>query len=81
MKQLHIESIETPEEALEPIMQEYIQLLKAHDWTYQYSDDGSAYRAGKKMSQAIQKLADTVDPDRNIYWEYSPFTRPASEVK
>lgn len=34
-----------------------IDLLRQHDWTYQYADDPSAWRKGNKSSKAIQKEA------------------------
>jgi hypothetical protein len=81
MKQLHIESIETPEEAMAPLMEQYILLLGMHDWSYQYSDDREMRIAGAEHAERIRDLANIVDPEFNIYWSYSPFARPASEAK
>jgi hypothetical protein len=80
MKQLHIESIQTPEEAIKPLMERYLQLLNSHDWSYEYSDDRSFRIAGAEHLQAIRDLAKVVDPDFDIYWEHSPFTRPSEKV-
>jgi hypothetical protein len=33
--------------------EEFIEMLKKHDWYYQYSDDGSVYRAGDRQYQLI----------------------------
>ena len=54
-------------------MDEYIAKLKAHDWTYQYSDDHSVWQRGSKESDEIRRMGDIVDPDRKIYKKYSPF--------
>lgn len=54
-------------------MDEYIAKLKAHDWTYQYSDDHSVWQRGSKEADEIRRLGDVVDPDRKLYKQYSPF--------
>jgi hypothetical protein len=33
--------------------EQFIDMLRNHDWYYQYSDDGSVYRAGDKQYQLI----------------------------
>jgi hypothetical protein len=54
-------------------MKEYLKLLKSHDWTYEYSDDHSVWQRGSKQSDAIRRLGDKVDPDRELYKKHSPF--------
>jgi hypothetical protein len=54
-------------------MDDYIAKLKAHDWTYQYSDDHSVWQRGSKEADEIRRLGDIVDPDRKLYKQYSPF--------
>jgi len=56
-----------------PEMEEYIKLLKSHDWTYDYSDDHSVWQRGSKEADAIRRLGDKVDPDRELYKKHSPF--------
>ena len=36
---------------------DYLKLLKAHDWTYQYSDDHSVWKKGTQTSQTLVSLA------------------------
>jgi len=60
-------------------MDDYIAKLKAHDWTYQYSDDHSVWQRGSKESDEIRKMGDIVDPDRKIYKKYSPFHEQIEE--
>jgi hypothetical protein len=60
-------------------MDDYIAKLKAHDWTYQYSDDHSVWQRGSAESDAIRKMGDIVDPDRKIYKKYSPFSEQIEE--
>ena len=56
-----------------PEMEEYIKLLKSHDWTYEYSDDHSVWKRGSAQADAIRRLGDKVDPDRELYKKHSPF--------
>jgi hypothetical protein len=36
-------------------LQEFEQLLKAHDWTYNYSDDHRAWDKGREQANQIDK--------------------------
>jgi len=54
-------------------MDKYIDMLKKHDWTYNYSDDHRYYVKGSEEEKAIRALGDIVDPDRKLYKQYSPF--------
>jgi len=56
-----------------PEMEEYIKMLKSHDWTYDYSDDHSVWKRGSAEAAEIRRLGDKVDPDRELYKKYSPF--------
>lgn len=35
---------------------DFIQLLKKHDWYYQYSDDPRAYRKGREERFVIERM-------------------------
>ena len=35
--------------------EDFIQLLKSHDWTYQFSDDHNVYKRGQEERDAINK--------------------------
>ena len=54
-------------------MKKYIDMLKSHDWTYQYSDDHSVWQRGSAEADEIRRLGDIVDPDRKLYKQHSPF--------
>ena len=56
-----------------PEMEEYIKMLKSHDWTYDYSDDHSVWKRGSAEAAEIRRLGDKVDPDRELYKKHSPF--------
>jgi len=51
---------------------QYIQLLKNHDWYYQYSDDHRAYTAGRESWGRIVHLQKQIDPDYTIFKQYDP---------
>lgn len=51
------------------LREHYIQLLKNHDWTYEYSDDHSQWRRGREQWAEIARLIPQVDPDRKLFNE------------
>ena len=60
-------------------MDDYIAKLKAHDWTYDYSDDHRVWQRGSKEADEIRSLGDILDPDRKLYKQYSPFYEAIQE--
>lgn len=36
---------------------EYFQMLEDHDWYYTFSDDASAYKAGKENLELLERIA------------------------
>ena len=60
-------------------MDDYIAKLKAHDWTYDYSDDHRVWSRGRDEAYEIRRLGDILDPDREIYKKYSPFHEAIDE--
>jgi len=60
------------EVVMENKMKEYVEMLKKHDWYYNYSDDHSAYMRGRKARMKILELANEVDQNREIYNQYKP---------
>ncbi len=40
----------------------YKQLLKNHDWYFEFADDGDVYRNGRKERNALVDLAREYDP-------------------
>jgi len=60
-------------------MDDYIAKLKAHDWTYDYSDDHRVWQRGSKEADEIRRLGDILDPDRKLYKQYSPFYEAIQE--
>lgn len=56
----------------------YLNLLKRHDWWFDYSDDHSVWRAGLESWDAITRLQPIVDPDFKIFNQHKP--QPAKEL-
>jgi len=56
-------------------MQDYIQKLKSHDWTYEYSDDHSVWQKGSSERSEIRRLSAILDPKREIWNKYDPFAK------
>lgn len=62
--------------------QELEEKLKVHDWTYMYSDDGSAYRRGEEQSTEIRKLTVQLremgrfEEVEALVNQYSPWRKP-----
>lgn len=53
-------------------LEQYKNLLKTHDWTYQYSDDHRAWEKGNNAQKVLTELAKKVDPSYNIWNEIAP---------
>lgn len=51
-------------------MEEYINLLKTHDWYYDFSDDHSVWKAGEAQYKRIMELSKLYDPTREILRQY-----------
>ena len=41
-------------------MDELIEMLRRHDWTYQFSDDPNVWRRGNESAKAIKKEAQRI---------------------
>jgi len=56
----------TPEE------ENYIKLLKSHDWYYDYSDDHSVWRRGSEAYGRLRSMQKNLDPTGAIWNEHAP---------
>jgi hypothetical protein len=50
----------------------YINLLRQHDWYYDYSDDDRVWNKGYDERKAMNRLQEKHDPDNKIWNEYAP---------
>ena len=48
----------------------YQRLLATHDWTYEFSDDGAAWRRGRDERAQLSMMAAQIDPERKLWQEY-----------
>ena len=53
-------------------IEEYTELLKKHDWYYDYSDDHSVYERGYRQRNKLHQLAEEIDRDYELYNQYAP---------
>ena len=49
----------------------YQRLLATHDWTFGFSDDGRAFKAGATERARLNMMAAQLDPDRKVWDEYA----------
>ena len=52
---------------LEISLENYIHLLKTHDWWYYMSDDYSMYQRGKASWERLNDMQKKLDPDCSIW--------------
>lgn len=51
---------------------DYLKSLRAQDWSFEFSDDGRAYRAGRDSLAALRTLQAEIDPDAAIWNTVAP---------
>jgi len=55
-----------------PDHENYIKLLKSHDWYYDYSDDHSVWKRGVAARDRLRALQKDLDPTGEIWDEHAP---------
>ena len=59
--------------------EDFIQLLKSHDWTYQFSDDHNVYKRGQEERDTINKAKiDLGELGQQLYDSYNEAPMPDS---
>lgn len=53
-------------------MEEYLKLLKTHDWQFEYSSDQNTWRRGLDERRRMWVLQAQVDPDGILWNTYAP---------
>ncbi len=53
-------------------LEQYKAALAHHDWSYDYSDDYSAWCRGKAQRDAICRMQRELDPDYSIWNSIAP---------
>lgn len=59
---------------------QYRQLLATHDWAYQYSDDGAAYRRGRDERAKLKALQAELDQSNKVWNLFAPSDYQRQEV-
>jgi hypothetical protein len=60
-------------------LEEFEQLLKAHDWTYNYSDDHRAWTKGREQANKIANARKLLEENGlqeeadKLHYKYTPF--------
>jgi hypothetical protein len=57
---------------LHALRAEYMVALKRHDWSYEFSDDYSAYRAGNAQRFSLKESQPIVDPMFDLWNAAAP---------
>lgn len=71
----------TAEETI-PSLNEFWKMLRNHDWTYEYSDDGSVWRRGQKQYDEIQNaVKNGTSEHRDLFYQYSEYAWGRSKVQ
>lgn len=50
----------------------YRKMLKAHDWSFEFSDDNEAFMSGLAQRKQLKALANLLDKDRAIWNSVAP---------
>jgi hypothetical protein len=51
---------------------DYIRLLQAHDWSFDFSDDHRVWQAGCRELDALRLLQQRVDPTFALWNDHCP---------
>ena len=54
------------------VLDSYINLLRTHDWSYEWSDDHSVWKRGSDERQALRQMQTKCDEDYKIWNEHAP---------
>lgn len=50
----------------------YVQALKAHDWSHEFSDDSAVYQRGRAELGALREQQRRIDPSFSIWNQHCP---------
>jgi IS1 family transposase len=54
------------------LLEQYVSRLKAHDWSYEMTDDGRVYQRGRAERAALNAKQKVIDPDFAIWNQHCP---------
>jgi hypothetical protein len=53
-------------------LEQYINALKWHDWSFEFSDDHSVVQRASKVQQEINAAQPALDPEFKLWNQYAP---------
>lgn len=53
-------------------LEQYINALKWHDWSFEFSDDSTSYDRGRAVRQQINAAQPALDPEFKLWNQYAP---------
>jgi hypothetical protein len=57
-----------------PSLNQFWKMLQSHDWTYEYSDDGSVWRRGQQQLDAIRAVVEHgTDEHKELFNQWSEY--------
>lgn len=57
---------------MQSINEIYVNLLRTHDWAYEWSDDPGVYRRGANERNELYRMQVVIDEDYTIWNENAP---------
>lgn len=57
---------------METTIEEYRELLRRHDWTYEFSEMSSVFRRGIEQRRQLESLQEKLDPEYVIWNQFAP---------
>jgi len=65
-----------------PSLNEFWKMLRNHDWTYEYSDDGSVWRRGQKQLDEIRAVVDNgTSEHKELFNQYNEYAWGRSKIQ
>jgi len=57
---------------MEANLEHYRQLLKSHDWTFEFSESRRFFQRGREQRNVIDSMQEKLDPDYAIWNQFAP---------
>lgn len=57
---------------METTIDQYKELLRRHDWTYEFSQMSSTFQRGIEQRRQLESLQEKLDPDYAIWDQFAP---------
>jgi len=54
------------------VLDSYINLLRSHDWSYEWSDDPAVFKRGSQERQVLRQMQTQCDEDYSVWNDHAP---------